>query len=957
MHRHVFTLSADDIGESIRSYRPEQCALTFHSISAITDTNMASGPSAKRDVPSPSASFYDLSDDEEGGYNTIAHASATKGVKLLFSKSKVYVHPTPSAKDNIPGFVALVQQKSAPLSSDDQRPTSSTSSGSKKKANAASYLLAWVPEASLAQGDLSTYVKVDMKDGGSPPKQSYLVPPLPLATTFDQSPVGPYAFSLPLSSVYSINVRPPSLGWWYGSIVVNTKAGSSLPALFFHDSECESTILQKRKRAKDTFDPFGESGDLFWGGDEVLKWLKRYVTVERSTAEPSIYLIEPSEEDRLGFGQGRKSLEQNRRKSDAASKKPEQQKKPPGSGMDPITKALKETRWRILEQLSKVTTFTRRTAEDLANNKNLPPQVRHLIQNPEVQTLQDEFDSAKIYLARWAMSIAEQSDRERKQRIWTARDVLESEETSVGDFEILDMEAARMTLSDSKRRPVKMDEWKSFFDSKGKLHVTIDEAKERIFHGGLDPEDGVRKEAWPFLLGVYEWDSTEEQRHKLMSSKRDEYVQLKGAWWDRMVDGDATPEQEEWWKEQKHRIGKKPTHSPLYFRKLTTPTDLAARHLEKDVHRTDRHIPLFAGEDIPHPDPTSPFYDPNGPGTNVHMEQLKDMLLTYLEYDTPPTSSTQESSSSSKPQQKRYQTTNPQPQNLGYVQGMSDLLSPLYAVFQDDALAFWCFTSFMRRMSRNFVRSQMGMRSQLNTLDQLVQLLDPKLYVHLQSADSTNFFFFFRMLLVWYKREFEWSDTLRLWESLWTDFYSSQFHLFIAMAILEKHRDVIMDHLKHFDEVLKYINELSNTMDLQETLWRAEGLFKRFEKTVEAIDRKDAFPAPNPGDGELRKRKPGAAEDGKNAAAQNTGAVVTGSAATGPSVLRTQNQNQNQNQNPRPGSRGQAQQQQQAQVTGKEAEKVKEKVVTPELRLLLSRKIVTLEGEDSPGTGASGLKD
>jgi hypothetical protein len=96
------------------------------------------------------------------------------------------------------------------------------------------------------------------------------------------------------------------------------------------------------------------------------------------------------------------------------------------------------------------------------------------------------------------------------------------------------------------------------------------------------------------------------------------------------------------------------------------------------------------------------------------------------------------------------------------------------------------------------------MRAQLLTLDHLVQLMDPKLYLHLQSADSTNFFFFFRMLLVWYKREFEWADTLRLWETLWTDYLSSNFHLFIALAILEKHRDVIMEHLKHFDEVLKY---------------------------------------------------------------------------------------------------------------------------------------------------------
>jgi hypothetical protein len=43
---------------------------------------------------SPSASYYDLSDDEEGDYNTITHTSSGRGVKLLFSKSKVCaIHP------------------------------------------------------------------------------------------------------------------------------------------------------------------------------------------------------------------------------------------------------------------------------------------------------------------------------------------------------------------------------------------------------------------------------------------------------------------------------------------------------------------------------------------------------------------------------------------------------------------------------------------------------------------------------------------------------------------------------------------------------------------------------------------------------------------------------------------------------------------------------------------------
>jgi hypothetical protein len=38
---------------------------------------------------SPSNSFYALSDDEEGDYNTITHTTTGRGVKLLYSKSKV----------------------------------------------------------------------------------------------------------------------------------------------------------------------------------------------------------------------------------------------------------------------------------------------------------------------------------------------------------------------------------------------------------------------------------------------------------------------------------------------------------------------------------------------------------------------------------------------------------------------------------------------------------------------------------------------------------------------------------------------------------------------------------------------------------------------------------------------------------------------------------------------------
>ncbi|KAL1890142.1 GTPase activating protein [Sporothrix stenoceras] len=881
---------------------------TAQASASTSGTTGTTGTSRHRST-SLDGSYYAMSDDEEGGYNTVTHTETGRGVKLLYSKSKVYIHPTPSAKDNICGFIALLQQKPARRESHADRPTSSASLDSaQQNPSSSDLLLAWLPESSLGDA-ASVYVKVDLnEEGDSPPRQTYLVPPPPTITTH-QGSVGHYAFAIPVSAIYSLLVRPPSLGWWFGSVIINTRAGDSFPALFFHDSECMSTMLQKKKRAREMFDPFGADGGMFWGGDEVLRWLRRYVHIERSGAEPNIYLVEPTKEDSEAFSGKlttssvsaigkRDSMTAGDRRSTgqapgAAAGSSSRRQPTGGSGsrdasMDPFMKFVKETGWNIMEKFSKVTTFTRNAAQNVLDDPRVPPQMRRLLRNPEVQTIQEEFDSARIYLARWAMGMAEQSDRDRSQRIWTAHDIMELEDTDVGEFELVDSSTG-LSLEE-RRKPVTLKEWNSFFDARtGRLSVTTDEVKERIFHGGLDAEDGVRKEAWLFLLGVHEWYSTADERKARTASLRDQYVKLKGQWWERLVDLGGQGEEGEWWREQRGRI-------------------------EKDVHRTDRNVLIFAGENIPHPDPDSPFADV---GTNVHMEQLKDLLLTYNEYN----------------------------RELGYVQGMSDLLAPIYAVVQDDALAFWAFVHFMERMERNFLRDQSGMRAQLLALDHLVQFMEPKLYEHLQKADSTNFFFFFRMLLVWYKREFEFPDVLRLWEALWTDYLSSSFHLFIALAILEKHRDVIMMHLEHFDEVLKYVNELSGSIDLESTLIRAEALFRRFQRLVEAVDKQSNFPAP---------RLKTATSSASGASTSSDATVKPGTSTSGDGTEITSlsgNASASSSSDNRPSTTtaGKAPENRNSSVPKPSDAKAPKRIITPELRGLLSRNIYVVP-KNQPGS-------
>lgn len=74
--------------------------------------------------------------------------------------------------------------------------------------------------------------------------------------------------------------------------------------------------------------------------------------------------------------------------------------------------------------------------------------------------------------------------------------------------------------------------------------------------------------------------------------------------------------------------------------------------IRKDVDRTDRTYEFYAGDN------------------NPNISTLYDVLMTFVMYNF----------------------------DLGYVQGMSDLLSPILYVLKDEVDAFWCFVGFMDRV-------------------------------------------------------------------------------------------------------------------------------------------------------------------------------------------------------------------------------------------------------------------
>lgn len=217
--------------------------------------------------------------------------------------------------------------------------------------------------------------------------------------------------------------------------------------------------------------------------------------------------------------------------------------------------------------------------------------------------------------------------------------------------------------------------------------------------------------------------------------------------------------------------------------------------IEKDVTRTDRTHKFFEGEG------------------NPNLQVLNDILMTYCMYNF----------------------------DLGYVQGMSDLLSPILVVMENEVDAFWCFAGYMDRVSDNFQMDQEGMKTQLSYIHKLMQYTDPELCNYLESHESGNFYFCFRWILIHFKREFSFSDAQRLWEVIWTDNPCKNFHLLVCLAILDTEKTTLMENKFGLTEILKHINDMSMAIHLEDTLKKAEGIFlqlknaKKLPNTVKEI--------------------------------------------------------------------------------------------------------------------------
>ncbi|KAI4317525.1 hypothetical protein L6164_025387 [Bauhinia variegata] len=141
-----------------------------------------------------------------------------------------------------------------------------------------------------------------------------------------------------------------------------------------------------------------------------------------------------------------------------------------------------------------------------------------------------------------------------------------------------------------------------------------------------------------------------------------------------------------------------------------------------------------------------------------------------------------------------------------YVQGMNEILAPLFYVFKNDpdeenvafaeADTFFCFVELLSGFRDNFCQqldnSVVGIRSTITRLSQLLKEHDEELWRHLEVTTKVNpQFYAFRWITLLLTQEFNFADSLHIWDTLLSDPEGPQetlLRICCAMLILIRRR-------------------------------------------------------------------------------------------------------------------------------------------------------------------------
>ncbi|KAJ0248632.1 GTPase activator-like protein of Rab-like small GTPases [Hirschfeldia incana] len=462
-----------------------------------------------------------------------------------------------------------------------------------------------------------------------------------------------------------------------------------------------------------------------------------------------------------------------------------------------------------------------------------------------------------------------------------------------------------------RKKPLTLRRWKRCFSPDGRLRNRGVDLLKKVRSRGIDPS--IRSEVWPFLLGVCDLNSSKEERGATRTQRRKAYERLRRKC-KRLQRQDSDDEDF-----KLNKINKPTTHSSWFLSQDTDDSSCCsdddafttheALSSDKDNNTEDidinytgsTHVDSEYSSDSDSSDdnnnsvhvfPSTHDDNTTSPSIIYNISRTKEDFVTWqriirldaVRADTEwfPYSPSQALVSEDKARRaavavslKDYTHLEPwkifhaarlvaileayalHDPEIGYCQGMSDLLSPILTVIPEDHEAFWCFVGFMKKARQNFRVDEVGITRQLSIVSKIIKSKDSQLYKHLEKVKAEDCFFVYRMVLVMFRRELTLEQTLFLWEVMWADqaavragigksSWSSRIKhqappkddllLYAIAASVLQRRKVIIEKYNSMEEILGECHSMVGKLDVWKLLDDAHDLIITLHTKIEQYD-------------------------------------------------------------------------------------------------------------------------
>lgn len=247
--------------------------------------------------------------------------------------------------------------------------------------------------------------------------------------------------------------------------------------------------------------------------------------------------------------------------------------------------------------------------------------------------------------------------------------------------------------------------------------------------------------------------------------------------------------------------------------RLCSDDNLEARYYDDIIEddMTRKYIfPIKECQD----DTTCEFLDSVSPNRMLHRDVMKRILVTFRKTNS----------------------------SIGYVQGMCNILMPIYYVFatgQDEVQqlhaeedAYFCFFNLMSEIGDFFVKRMdddkcLGIKSKMDQVFVILKYNDLELFLHLKELGIIDSAFHFKWVSLLLTLEFNVSENIWLWDRFLSDCNRFEIVLFCCVAILIMLRDDLLS--RNFDEAMNLLQDVKN-IDPQKMLSIADNLRKKHYK-------------------------------------------------------------------------------------------------------------------------------